>query len=168
MVIGLNLCPFARKEWVQNRVRMVVCEANSANDLIVALSQECDRLTTQPEIETTLLIHPWVLEDFMDYNQFLDDVDNMLIDNELEGIYQIASFHPNYQFAGTEPEDVENATNRSPFPVLHILREESLERAISSFPDPELIPERNIALLRSMGRERVEALLRSLGGFDSR
>lgn len=147
---------------------MVVCEANSANDLIVALSQECDRLTTQPEIETTLLIHPWVLEDFMDYNQFLDDVDNMLIDNELEGIYQIASFHPNYQFAGTEPEDVENATNRSPFPVLHILREESLERAISSFPDPELIPERNIALLRSMGRERVEALLRSFGGFHSR
>ena len=104
----------------------------------------------------------------MDYNQFLDDVDNMLIDNELEGIYQIASFHPNYQFAGTEPEDVENATNRSPFPVLHILREESLERAISSFPDPGLIPERNIALLRSMGRERVEALLRSLGGFHSR
>lgn len=168
MVIGLNLCPFARKEWVQNRVRMVVCEASSANDLIVALSQECDRLTTQPEIETTLLIHPWVFEDFMDYNQFLDNVDNMLIDNELEGIYQIASFHPNYQFAGTEPEDVENATNRSPFPVLHILREESLERAISSFPDPELIPERNIALLRSMGRERVEALLRSFGGFHSR
>ena len=165
MVIGLNLCPFARKEWVQNRVRMVVCDAIGADELLVTLQKECDRLSEQPEIETTLLIHPWVLEDFSDYNQFLDDVDNMLLDRELEGVYQVASFHPAYQFAGTDPQDVENATNRSPYPVLHILREESLERAIDSFPDPELIPERNIALLRSMGRERVEALLRSFGGY---
>ncbi|NQV73815.1 DUF1415 domain-containing protein [bacterium] len=168
MVIGLNLCPFARKEWVQKRVRLVVSEARSEDELLLVLQKECDELTAHPEIETTLLIHPWVLEDFWDYNQFLDGVDNMLIDNELEGIYQVASFHPNYQFAGTEPDDVENATNRSPFPVLHILREESLERAIASFPDPELIPERNIALLQSMGKERVEALVRSFGGFQAR
>ena len=150
MVIGLNLCPFAKKEWVQNRVKLVVSEVKSTKDLLQALLNECDWLSDHPETETTLLIHPWVLEDFLDYNQFLDDVDNMLEDNELEGIFQVASFHPHYQFAGTESHDVENATNRSPF------------------PDPELIPERNIALLRSIGKERVEALLQSFGGFHAR
>ena len=161
MVIGLNLCPFARKEWVQKRVKMVVCEAETPSVLLDFLVEECNWLSDHPEIETTLIIHPWVLEDFLDYNQFLTDVDNALVDNEFEGVFQVASFHPDYQFAGTEPTDVENATNRSPYPVLHVLREESLEKAIAAYPHPELIPDRNIELLRSMGSERVEALLRS-------
>ena len=168
MVIGLNLCPFARKEWVQRRVRLVVCESRTPAELLATLLAECDYLTHHPETETTLAIHPWVLGDFSVYNQFLGDVDNLLVDNDLEGVFQIASFHPSYQFAGTHVDDVENATNRSPYPILHILREESLEQAIASYPNPEGIPERNIALLRSMGRERIEALLRSFGGFHAR
>ena len=158
LVIKLNLCPFAGRELLNDRVRFAVTSATSEDELLNALQTELELLSADTSIETTLLIHPEVLGDFAAYNQFLDAADGLLRYLELEGIYQIASFHPDYQFGGTEPNDVENYTNRAPYPLLHILREESLERAIAEFPDVELIPERNITLMKSMGKEQLQRL----------
>ena len=132
VVVDLNLCPFAKRELVKNRVRFVVTEATNEDQLLVALQAELDLLSSKPSVETTLLIHPDVLHDFHAFNQFLNDAESLLRLMLLEGVYQIASFHPNYQFAGTEHDDVENYTNRSPYPMLHLIKEESLERAIAS------------------------------------
>ena len=161
-VVGLNLCPFARRELVNDRVRFTVTEATSEAQLLLALRAELEFLGANPSVETTLLIHPKVLQDFFEYNQFLNVADALLAQMKLEGVYQIASFHPDYQFGGTEPDDAGNYTNRSPYPVLHLLREESLERAIAHYPDVEKIPERNIALMNSMGKDKLEEKLRAL------
>jgi len=134
LVVGLNLCPFAKREWVKNRVRCSVTEATTEEELLVDLQAELELLNRDDAVETTLLIHPRVLKEFYDYNQFLDYADSLLVQMRLNGVYQIASFHPDYQFGGTEPDDVENYTNRSPYPLLHLIREESLERAISNYP----------------------------------
>ncbi len=158
LVIELNLCPFAGRELRNGRVRFAVTSATTEDELLNALQAELELLGANTSIETTLLIHPEVLCDFADYNQFLDAADSLLRYLEVEGIYQIASFHPGYQFGGTEPNDVENFTNRAPYPLLHILREESLERAIAEFPDVEQIPERNITLMKSMGEEQLRRL----------
>ena len=165
VVVGLNLCPFAKRELVNNRVRFAVSEAETEEQLLVDLQAELEVLNHEEAVETTLLIHPGVLQDFFDYNQFLNSVDWLLAQAGLEGVYQVASFHPGYQFSGTRPDDVENYTNRSPYPVLHLIREESLERAIASHPDPEGIPGRNIELLESLGRERMQALLQACYGL---
>ncbi len=159
LVVGLNLCPFAKRELVKNRVRFAVSEAISEDQLLDDLRFELALLTQDSMTETTLLIHPNVLQDFHNYNQFLNNVDGLLTQLRLNGIYQIASFHPNYQFGGTEANDVENYTNRSPYPVLHLIREHSLQRAIDDYPGSELIPERNIALLHSLGQDKMQALL---------
>ena len=159
MVVGMNLCPFAKRELVKARVRFVTTEADNQEALLLALHDELERLTQQPDIETTLLIHPQVLQDFYDYNDFLYLADRLLVQMELEGVYQIASFHPDYQFGGTEPEDAENYTNRSPYPVLHLLREDSLERVIADYPNVDDIPERNIALMNELGTNKLKALL---------
>ena len=161
MVVGLNLCPFAKRELVNNRVRFTVTEAETEEHLLMDLQDELEFLNSDEAIETTLLIHPNVLQDFYDYNQFQNVVDSLLEQMELNGVYQIASFHPDYQFGGTDPDDVENYTNRSPYPMLHLIREESLERVIASYPDPDQIPERNIELLKSLGRDKVQALLQA-------
>jgi hypothetical protein len=161
LVVGLNLCPFAKREWVKNRVRCSVSEAETEEQLLVDLQAELELLNRDDAIETTLLIHPKVLKEFYDYNQFLDYADSLLAQMRLRGVYQIASFHPDYQFGGTEPDDVENYTNRSPYPLLHLIREESLERAISNYPDSDKIPERNIELLNSLGRDKIRALLQA-------
>ena len=161
LVVGLNLCPFAKREWVKNRVRCTVSEATTEEQLLVDLQAELELLNRDDAVETTLLIHPRVLKEFYDYNQFLDYADSLLVQMRLDGVYQIASFHPDYQFGGTEPDDVENYTNRSPYPLLHLIREESLERAISNYPDPDQIPERNIELLNSLGRDKMRALLQA-------
>jgi hypothetical protein len=160
-VIDLNLCPFAKREMVARRVRFIVVDAATEATLLDALAVELDLLSQTPEIETTLVIHPEVLGEFDDYNQFLDIADRLLVDMGLEGVFQIASFHPDYQFAGTEPDDAENYTNRSPFPILHLLREASLEKAIAATPDIEQVPERNIATMNSLGVETLGAMLRS-------
>ena len=165
VVVGLNLCPFAKRELVRNRVRFSVTEAVTEEQLLEALQTELELLNNDETIETTLLIHPDVLQDFYDYNQFLDYVDDLLDQLELDGIYQVASFHPDYQFGGTEPDDVENYTNKSPYPMLHLIRESSLEQAIATYPDSDKIPERNIALLETMGREKMKALLQAC--FDN-
>ena len=161
LVVGLNLCPFAKRELIKNRVRFSVSPATSEQQLLEDLQIELQKLSSDDDIETTLLIHPDVLQDFYTYNQFLDLADALLEQLQLDGVYQIASFHPDYQFGGTEIDDVENYTNRAPYPMLHLIREQSLERAIASYPHVEEIPQRNIELLESMGRDKIQALLQS-------
>lgn len=159
-VVGMNLCPFAKRELVKKRVRFVTTAATTAEQLLQVLQAELELLNEDPSVETTLLIHPAVLQDFYDFNDFLGCADSLLVDMELEGIYQLASFHPDYQFGGTRPGDAENYTNRAPYPVLHLLREESLERVIADYPDVDDIPERNIALMNRLGQDKLEALLK--------
>ncbi|HLV78543.1 MAG TPA: DUF1415 domain-containing protein [Marinobacter sp.] len=159
VVVGYNLCPFARRELVKNRVRFVVSPAETGDELLAELQRELDHLTDEPEVETTLLIHPRVLSDFNTYNEFLDAADGLLAYLDLEGVYQVASFHPDYRFAGTEPESAENYTNRSPYPMLHLLREESLDRAIDGYPDVDGIPDRNIARMNELGADYMRAVL---------
>jgi hypothetical protein len=154
-VIGLNLCPFAKAVHVSGRVRYVVSEARTEDALVGELSRELRRLheADPGEIETTLLIHPQVLNDFLDYNDFLDLADATVQAMGFEGELQVASFHPAYQFEGTEPDDITNYTNRSPYPTLHLLREESIERAVAAFPDAAAIYEANIETLRRLGHK---------------
>ena len=161
VVVDLNLCPFAKRELVKNRVRFTVTEVTTEEQLLIALQAELELLNNEPSVETTLLIHPNVLQDFYDYNQFLNYADRLLAQMKLEGVYQIASFHPDYQFAGTNPDDAENYTNRSPYPMLHLIREESLERAIASYPDVDNIPEQNRKLMESLGEIKMKELLRA-------
>lgn len=160
-MVGLNLCPFAKTELINSRIRFTVTDATTEEQLLVALQAELELLNNDETIETTLLIHPKVLADFDDYNQFLNYADGLLEQMNLEGIYQIASFHPDYQFGGTHAGDAENYTNKSPYPMLHLLREASLERAIASYPNPGKIPERNIALMEEMGAEKLKVLLQT-------
>ncbi|MBL4638848.1 MAG: DUF1415 domain-containing protein [Proteobacteria bacterium] len=160
-VIGLNLCPFAKREFDKDRVRFSMSDASSEEQLLSSLITELELLNKDESIETTLLIHPGVLQNFYDYNDFLDVADGLLIELNLEGIYQIASFHPDYQFAETDYDDVENFTNRSPYPLLHIIREQSLELAIAGHPNADGIPERNITLLKEMGKDKMQTLFKS-------
>ena len=166
VVTGLNLCPFAKREVVNERVRFAVTAADSEESLLAELAAELDLLGTQDSIATTLLIHPNILQDFADYNQFLQLAEELLRLKDLEGIYQIASFHPAYQFAGTAADYVENYSNRSPFPMLHIINEASMEAALDSYPDSDVIPQRNIQLLKSLGHARMEAMLQSCFDMD--
>jgi len=159
VVVGYNLCPFAKRELVRDRVRFVVSEADNEDSLLQVLQTELLRLDDEPETETTLLIHPHVMQDFADYNEFLDAADGLLTYLDMEGVYQIASFHPDYQFADTESDAAENYTNRSPFPMLHLLREASLEAAIDSHPDVDGIPPRNIELMNKLGAEKMRTVL---------
>ncbi len=152
-VIGLNLCPFAKAEHVHGRIRYCVSEAKNQDTLYEDLKRELLALQAAgPAVcETTLLIHPHVLQDFLDYNDFLDVADDVLQDLELDGVLQIASFHPLYQFAGTDADDITNFSNRSPYPTLHILREASVEKAVKAFPEAEHIFERNMETLHKLG-----------------
>lgn len=160
-VVDLNLCPFAGRELLQERIRFVVTPATTEAELLASLQAELEMLDTHPEIETTLLIHPRVLQDFEDYNQFLETADDLLQVAAMVGIYQVASFHPHYRFAETAAADVENYTNRSPYPMLHLLREHSLERSIASYPDTAQIPLRNIALMKRLGIARLKQIARA-------
>jgi hypothetical protein len=154
-VIGLNLCPFARAVHVKGQIRYIVTPATDPATLVEALTEELNHLHgCDPQVtDTTLLIHPWVLEDFSDYNEFLDIAEVILAGMGLEGEIQIASFHPDYQFSGTQRDDVSNYTNRSPFPILHLLREDSIDRAVASVPDTDAIYKRNIATLKQLGKD---------------
>ena len=153
VVIGLNLCPFARAVFARNQIRYIVSRADSPDLLLADLSSVLRELqaSDSDRIDTVLLIHPYVLQDFFDYNQFLEQTDTALDELGLYGEIQIASFHPLYQFAGTTPDDIENCTNRSPYPMLHLLREQSVERAVAAYPDTAKIFERNIETLRELG-----------------
>jgi hypothetical protein len=159
-VIGLNLCPFAKAPHVKRRVRFVVSEATDTEALLAGLVEELTRLAGADEgdIETTLLVHPRVLADFADYNNFLGTAESAVTGLGLEGVVQVASFHPQYCFAGSRPEDIDNATNRSPYPTLHLLREASVTRAVDAFADASTIFETNIATMRRLGAEGWAAL----------
>jgi hypothetical protein len=152
-VIGLNLCPFAKAVQVKGLLRCVCSEARDPVALRADLQRELARLAAAPidEIETTLLVHPWVLTDFLDYNDFLGEADALLREIGLEGVLQVASFHPGYRFAGTDADDLTNATNRSPYPTLHLLREASIDRAVAAFPEAQTIVEANLRTLRDLG-----------------
>ncbi|HLO96892.1 MAG TPA: DUF1415 domain-containing protein [Burkholderiaceae bacterium] len=159
-VIGLNLCPFAKAVEVKKQLRYVVSEATTPEELLKELAHELLllRRTDPEEIETTVLIHPLVLTDFLDFNDFQGAADALVEDLELDGLLQVASFHPDFQFEGTELDDITNFTNRSPYPTLHLLREESIERAVESMPDTDAIYEANIATLEKLGLEGWKAL----------
>lgn len=161
VVVGLDLCPFAKREVMRDRVRFAVTEAKTEEELLAELAGEFQLLGVDSSIETTLLIHPQVLQDFYDYNDFLSLADGLLASMHLEGIYQVASFHPGYRFSGTDPDDAENYSNRSPWPMLHILREESVEKAIAAYADVGQIPVRNIAKLKEVGTDKLELLLQN-------
>ena len=149
-VIGHNLCPFARKPFEGDQVRFVCTDAQEDADLLHALAQELELLLGDGAIETTLLIVPNALATFTEYWDFVELAEALIESLGLEGVFQIATFHPQYQFDGAEPDAPENRTNRSPYPLLHILREESLSKAIESHPDVAQIPELNIALMRTL------------------
>ena len=152
-VIGLNLCPFAKAVYVKNQVRLVVSHARHADDLLEELDRELDLLVATPagEIDTTLLIHATMFDDFLDFNDFLEVAEGVVDEHGLEGVVQLASFHPKFQFDGTEPDDISNYTNRAPFAMLHLLREDSVEKAVEAFADADAIFERNIASLEKLG-----------------
>jgi uncharacterized protein len=161
-VIGLNLCPFAEGVYRGGRVRMRVSDCRLASGLLAELHSELTGLhAADPgQCETTLLIHPWVLADFVEYNDFLEVCEAAIVELGLEGELQVASFHPRYQFEGTESEDIENYTNRSPYPMLHLLREASIERAIAAVPDIDEVYRRNIRTLRALGFDGWQRLWR--------
>jgi uncharacterized protein len=156
--MGLNLCPFAKASQVKGQVRYVVSEATDPEALMACLIDELNRLAETSDIciETTLLIHPQVLTDFADYNDFLGLAEGAVS----EGVIQVASFHPRYQFAGGAPDDVSNATNRSPYPALQLIREDSIERAVAAFPEAEAIIGANIVTMRRLGANGWAALQR--------
>jgi hypothetical protein len=159
-VVGLNLCPFARAPMLQQKIRYVVSHARDADALLDDLLGELQSLNaiSADECETTLLIHPHVLGDFLDYNDFLDSADAAVETLGLEGELQVASFHPHYQFADSAPDDIENFSNRSPYPTLHLLREASVERAMEAMTDTDAIYRRNQDTLQRLGTEGWQAL----------
>ena len=159
-VIGLNLCPFAKAPHVKNLVRISISQARHLDGFLEDLDRELQLLGDTPadELETTLLVHPTLFPDFDTFNQMLDIADAAIVDNGLEGIVQIAPFHPDFQFEGTNSDDIGNYTNRSPYPTLHLIREDSIAKAAQAFPDASAIFERNIALLEKMGHEGWDKL----------
>ena len=165
IVIGLNLCPFAKAVYVKDQVRFVLSDATTPEALVEQLAEELVLLRDTPaeQIDTTLIVHPQVLTDFLDYNDFLDNADAAIEALDLQGILQVASFHPDYQFEGVAADDASNYTNRAPFPTLHLLREDSVARAVDVYPDPDVIVERNIQTLDRIG---VDGWHRRLRGDD--
>ncbi len=159
-VIGLNLCPFAKSVHVNDRIRYVVSDATEPEQLLKDLARELLALNRADplEVDTTLLIHPGVLTDFLAFNDFLDAADGLVEELKLDGILQIADFHPDYQFEGSELDDIGNYSNRSPYPTLHLLREESIERAVESMPDTAAIYENNLETLDKLGVDGWRAL----------
>ena len=154
-VIGLNLCPFAKAVHHKQQIRYAVTAASNADELLAELSHELGLLAgadvDAETHDTTLLIHPQVMTNFHDYHFFLAEAEALIKNLELDGILQIASLHPAYEFAGSAPDAIENYSNRSPYPTLHLLRESSIDRAVAAFPDASAIYDRNIATLRQLG-----------------
>lgn len=159
-VIGLNLCPFAKGVHIKDQIRYFVSHATTPEELIKDLVAELEVLAeaNPDKIDTTLLIHPFVMQDFLDYNDFLEVADATLEELDLDGILQVASFHPQYQFEDAAQDDIDNYTNRSPFPTLHLLREDSIDKAVEAFPEAEQIYEKNMQTLRALGHEAWKKL----------
>ncbi|EKM25259.1 DUF1415 domain-containing protein [Vibrio sp. HENC-03] len=160
VVIGLNLCPFAAKPQRNKQIKIFVSEASQEEALLEDILLQLFELSnTEPEkLETTLVVVPNMLQDFWDYNFFIDWVEGLIKQQDWEGIFQVATFHPDYCFGGAEPEDDENLTNRSPYPVFHLIREESMEKVLKHYPDPESIPDTNIARVSALSEEERKKL----------
>ncbi|EGR3403935.1 hypothetical protein BBM40_16375 [Vibrio parahaemolyticus] len=160
VVIGLNLCPFAAKPQRNKQIKIFVSEATQEEALLEdVLLQLIELNTTEPEeLETTLVVVPNMLQDFWDYNFCIDWVEALIKQQDWEGIFQVATFHPDYCFGGAEPEDDENLTNRSPYPIFHLIREESMEKVLKHYPDPESIPDTNIARVSALSEEERKKL----------
>ncbi|EIO3705341.1 DUF1415 family protein [Vibrio parahaemolyticus] len=160
VVIGLNLCPFAAKPQRKQQIKIFVSEATQEEALLEdILLQLIELNTTEPEeLETTLVVVPNMLQDFWDYNFCIDWVEALIKQQDWEGIFQVATFHPDYCFGGAEPEDDENLTNRSPYPIFHLIREESMEKVLKHYPDPESIPDTNIARVSALSEEERKKL----------
>lgn len=154
-VIGLNLCPFAKAPHIKGQIHHAVSEAKGLEGLRDELIEQLQALAALPAEarETTLLIVPHMLRDFLDFNDFLDEADGVLQELDLEGEFQVASFHPDFQFAGTEPDDITNFTNRSPYPTLHLLREASIDRAVEAFPEADTIYQANMMTMQKLGAQ---------------
>ncbi len=155
-IIKHNVCPFAKREVERETVKVVVLRSKKLDVALEELIAEVQWLDQHPETETTLLVFPTLFKDFYRYLDFVDLAENLMYEQGCEGVYQLATFHPDYCFSGTDPEDVSNYTNRSPYPMLHLLREESLEKAIEYYGDTADIPENNIAKMESLGREMLD------------
>ena len=158
-IIGFNFCPFAKREFDNGRVHYELVNESNTEEQLHSIVNEFRRLDNSHDVETTVVIMPIGLESFFDYLDFLEIANDLLVDEGYEGIYQLASFHPDYCFGDTSQDDVANFTNRSPYPLIHILREASLEKVLEKFPEPESIPERNIALARETGAEEFQSIL---------
>lgn len=160
VVIGLNLCPFAAKPQRNKQIKIFVSEESQEEALLEdILLQLIELSNTEPEkLETTLVVVPNMLDDFWDYNLFIDWVEGLIKQQDWEGIFQVATFHPDYCFGGAEPEDDENLTNRSPYPIFHLIREESMEKVLKHYPDPESIPDTNIARVSALSEEERKTL----------
>lgn len=161
-VIALNLCPFARSPFERQSIRYTVCQAQNIEDLLRDLVFELQKINSNLDIETTLLIHPEVLQNFADYNDFLLIAEDLLENMGLDGIVQIASFHPNYCFAGEEQNELSNYTNRSPYPMLHLIREQSINQAVKNYKDIDKIPATNITNLRALGKEELDKIIKKV------
>ncbi len=159
IVIAYNLCPFAKQTLTRNSIRFCTVDDTAIETCLLQLMDECERLDTVETIETTLLIYSAAFADFQDYLDFLDYAETLLIEQGYEGVYQLASFHPDYCFDGSEQDDPANYTNRSPYPMLHLLRESSIEQALANFPNPKDIPKKNVALARKLGLAKMRELL---------
>ena len=159
-VIGLNLCPFAKAPHAKGQIHYAVCEGDDRQALLTMLRAELQALAdaSPDERETTLLIAPRGFDDFLDFNDLLDEADAVVTALDLDGTLQVAPFHPRFQFAGTDEDDITNATNRAPYPTLHLIREASIDRAVAAFPEAEAIYEANMATLEKLGDEGWAAL----------
>lgn len=164
VVIGLNLCPFASKPFREDKIRYLVQATPDRTHLVDKIVLEATLLADEEvtDVETTLIIHPDMLSDFMDYLDFIEYIEEVLVGIGLEGVIQVASFHPEYQFEGTQKGDPENYTNRSPFPMIHLIREASVSRAVDLYPDVEKIPEQNIKTMNELGKAGIQKLLQQL------
>ena len=160
VIVGLNFCPFAKKEMERNTVRYAISSKTKINEALSDLLEELTLLDQQPEIQTTLLIFPLGFGDFDNYLDMLEIANGLINQGGYGGIYQLASFHPDYCFEGEDKNDPANYTNRSPYPILHILRESSIEAVLKRYPDPESIPENNIAKARELGSSFLQALVK--------
>lgn len=158
-VIKYNFCPFAKREMDKGSVRIHVSQATTTEQALVDLEHEIELLNTNPDTETSFLLFPWCVEDFFDYLDFTELAESKFLADKYDGVYQFATFHPDYCFADASFDDVTNYTNRSPYPMLHLLREDSLEQAIASFGNTGTIPEANMARLRKMGRTNIEKIV---------
>ncbi|MDA9556418.1 DUF1415 domain-containing protein [Vibrio sp.] len=160
VVIGLNLCPFAAKPKRNNQIKIHVSQSTNEDCLLEDIRLQLVELDNTPatQLDTTLVVIPFLLGDFNDYNWYIDWVESLLKQYDWEGIYQVATFHPDYYFAGTQPDDSENLTNRSPYPIFHLIREESMEKVLAHYPDPESIPDNNINRVNTLSDEEKHHL----------